>query len=74
MEDARGRTGTSPAHPFGSLAAIDESAEGPRLCVAAFRRVCPFEDERRWDPGWDAMAYPRPGRQSRPRRSHLLKP
>ncbi len=43
-------------HPFGSLAATTPTAaratvpggEGPWLCVAVFRRVCPFEDERRW--------------------------
>jgi len=55
---ARGRTGSSPAHPFGSLATSHTRASlagliarGPWLCVPASRRVCPFEDERRFDPG-----------------------
>src|SRR5262249_40879035 len=50
-EDAWGRTGISPAHPFGNLATIGPEAEGPWLCVPAFRRVCLFEDTRRCDPG-----------------------
>src|SRR5262245_43828145 len=55
---ARGRTGSSPAHPFGSLATSGTSTSlvglntgGPSLCAPASRRVCPFEDERRCDPG-----------------------
>ena len=55
----RGRTGFSPAHPFGSLAATGAPAEGPWLCVAVFRRVCPFEDERRFGSKRDAAACPR---------------
>jgi hypothetical protein len=50
-KDAWGRTGSSPAHPFGNLATIGGKAEGPWLCAPVSRRVCPFEDERRWDPG-----------------------
>src|SRR6266852_5247988 len=55
----RGRTGFSPAHPFGSLATTGAHAEGPWLCVAVFRRVCPFEDERRVGSKRDAAACPR---------------
>src|SRR6266545_8290528 len=52
--NARGWTGSSPGQPFGNLAATDRAvrtAQGPWLCVPVFRRVCPFEDERRCAPG-----------------------
>jgi hypothetical protein len=32
---------------------------GPWLCAPVLRRVCPFEEERRWDPSKDAKACPR---------------
>jgi hypothetical protein len=34
------------------------TAEGPWLCVPASRRVCPFEDERRCDPGKTSRLAP----------------
>src|SRR5262249_35516830 len=63
--DTRGRTGSSPAHPFGNLATTgrptevsDAPTEGPWLCAPVFRRVCPFEDERRCDPGYGRGGLP----------------
>src|SRR5262249_40215524 len=38
----RGRTGSSPAHPFGNLATTGTTAEGPWLCVPGFRSGLPF--------------------------------
>jgi hypothetical protein len=49
--DVRGRRGSSPAQSFGSLATVNPKGEGPRLCVPASQRVCPFEEERRWNSG-----------------------
>src|SRR5262245_7574295 len=49
--DARGRTGSSPLSiPSAAWQPLVVDTKGPWLCVAAFRRVCPFEDERRSDP------------------------
>lgn len=56
--DIRGRTGVSPSIPSAAWQPFQPGAknrvqggEGPSLCVAVFRRLCPFEDERRFDPG-----------------------
>src|SRR5262249_53917563 len=73
--DAWGRTGSSPAHPFGSLAthlcsrtpslagSCQQCRVGPWLCAPVSGRVCPFEDERRYDPGRTRRLAPGGGHQ-----------
>src|SRR5262249_49003917 len=66
----RGRTGSSPAHPFGSLATIGAwwnkgvPPKAHSFASPSFERFCPFEDERRFGSRQDAEACPRPRHQN----------